>query len=183
VTTQVQPDKTRRLATICGIGLMTSLFFLTLNLTARAENKKPASDKNGEYFDANGDPIYNIGPDGKVDWFTFSGYIRYTAECMRCHGPDGLGSSYAPALKDSLKTMSYTQFITTVAQGKSNVGSGQEEVMPSLGLDKNVMCYIDDIYVYLRARSDEAVPRGRPASHEPKPKAAVDAENACMGPE
>ena len=26
--------------------------------------------------------------------------------------------------------------------------------MPSFGTDRNVMCYLDDIYVYLRARSD-----------------------------
>lgn len=62
---------------------------------ALAENKKPASSKDGEYFDANGDPTYNILPDGKVDWRTYSGFLRYSAECLRCHGPDGLGSSYA----------------------------------------------------------------------------------------
>jgi hypothetical protein len=28
------------------------------------------------------------------------------------------------------------------------------------------MCYLDDIYVYLRGRANDAVPRGRPAKHE-----------------
>lgn len=55
--------------------------------------------------------------------------------------------------------------------------------MPSLGTDNNVMCFIDDIYVYLKARADDALPRGRPADHEPKPKSWTDAEDACMGPE
>ena len=150
---------------------------------ALAENKKPASSKNGEYFNANGDPTYNISPDGKVDWYTFSGYLRYSAECLRCHGPDGLGSSYAPNLTDLLKRLTYSQFVATVAGGKKDLSGGQEKVMPSLGTDKNVMCFVDDIYVYLKARADDALPRGRPANYEPKPKSWMDAEDACMGPE
>ena len=44
------------------------------------------------------------------------------------------------------------------------------------------MCYISDIYVYLKARADGALPRDRPGSHQPrKPKSAQDAENSCMG--
>ena len=35
--------------------------------------------------------------------------------------------------------------------------------MPAFGDNKNVMCYLDDIYVYLRARANNAIPRGRPA--------------------
>ena len=31
------------------------------------------------------------------------------------------------------------------------------------------MCYLNDIYVYLRARSTNSVPRGRPMEHAPKP--------------
>ncbi len=148
-----------------------------------AENNKPASSKDGEYFDANGDPTYNISSDGKVDWRTYAGYLRYSAECLRCHGPDGLGSSYAPDLTDSLKRLPYPQFEAIVAGGRKDLGAGQEKVMPSLGTDNNVMCFIDDIYVYLKARADDALPRGRPADHEPKPKSWTDAEDACMGPE
>ncbi|MGO9392429.1 c-type cytochrome, methanol metabolism-related [Rhodoblastus sp.] len=167
---------------ISGLALSILLFSFSA-VTTQAENKKPSSSQDGKYFDANGDPTYNIGPDDKVDWYTYSGYLRYSAECLRCHGPDGLGSSYAPSLVDSLKSIDYDQFMATVAQGKQDLSAGQEKVMPSLGLDKNVMCYIDDIYVYLKARSDGALSRDRPASHEPKPKSAKDAEDACMGPE
>ena len=42
-----------------------------------------------------------------------------------------------------------------------------DSVMPFFGKNKNVACYFDDIYVYLRARSNGAVGRGRPAKHEP----------------
>ena len=62
------------------------------------------------------------------------------------------------------------------------MNTAQTLVMPGFGENKNVMCYLDDIYVYLRARADGAQGPGRPATHEDKPKAATDNENACMGP-
>ncbi|WP_425332504.1 c-type cytochrome, methanol metabolism-related [Candidatus Rhodoblastus alkanivorans] len=157
--------------------------FILGGAAAHCETKQPASSKDGEYFDAKGNPTYHISPDGKVDWYTYSGFLRYSSECLRCHGPDGMGSSYAPALVDSLKTIDYPTFLATVAGGKRNLGAGQERVMPSLGTDKNVMCYIDDIYVYLKARSDGALGRNRPAEHEPKPKAWAAAQDSCMGSE
>ncbi|MCW2283611.1 methanol metabolism-related c-type cytochrome [Rhodoblastus acidophilus] len=172
--------------------VLAALAALALATPAYAEADKPASDKpasdkavssqDGKYFDANGEPTYKIGPDGKVDWYTYSGFQRYSAECLRCHGPDGMGSSYAPALANSLKTLSYADFLSTVANGRKNLENGQEKVMPTLGLDKNVMCFIDDIYIYLKARSDDAVGRGRPPAKEPKPKTWEDGVNACMGP-
>jgi len=148
---------------------------------AHADPTAPASSQDGKYVDANGDPTYHVGPEGKVDWYTYSGFQRYSAECLRCHGPDGMGSTYAPALMNSLKTLSYGDFLSTVANGRKNFENGQDKVMPSLGMDKNVMCFIDDIYVYLKARSDDAVGRGRPPSKEAKPKAWEDAMNICMG--
>jgi len=68
----------------------------------------PAAVKNedGKYFDKDGNPTYKVKSDGTVDWYTYSGYRRYHSDCHVCHGPDGMGSSYAPALKDSLKTLS-----------------------------------------------------------------------------
>jgi methanol metabolism-related c-type cytochrome len=143
----------------------------------------PAAVKNseqGEYFDKDGNPTYKIQPDGTVDWYTYSGYRRYHSECHVCHGPDGMGSSYAPALKDSLKTMSYGEFISIVASGRKNVNTAQENVMPSFGNNPNVTCYLDDIFVYLRARANDAVARVRPAKHEDKPAAYTKAEDSCM---
>jgi methanol metabolism-related c-type cytochrome len=137
--------------------------------------------EDGKYLDKDGNPTYKIADDGTVDWYTYSGYRRYHSECHVCHGPDGMGSTYAPALKDSLKTMSYGDFLGVVASGRKNVSTSQENVMPAFGDNPNVACYMDDIYVYLRARANDAVPRNRPAKHEEKPKAYTEAENACMG--
>jgi hypothetical protein len=85
------------------------------------------------------------------------------------------------ALKDSLKTMSYSDFLGVVADGRKNVTTSQENVMPAVGDNPNVACYMGDIYVYLRARANDAVGRVRPAKHEDKAPAAQEAEDACMG--
>lgn len=136
---------------------------------------------NGEYYDKDGNPTFKVGADGTVDWYLYSGYRRYHSECHVCHGPDGMGSTYAPALKDSLKTMSYGDFLGTVASGRKNVTSSSDNVMPAFGDNPNVACYMDDIYVYLRARANDAWGRSRPEKHEDKTKAYSDAEDSCMG--
>jgi methanol metabolism-related c-type cytochrome len=143
----------------------------------------PAAVKSedGKYFDKEGNPTFKVGADGTVDWYTYSGYRRYHSECHVCHGPDGMGSTYAPALQDSLKTMSYGDFLGVVASGRKNVSSSQENVMPAFGDNPNVACYMDDLYVYLRARANDAVGRVRPAKHEDKTDAYTKAETSCMG--
>lgn len=100
--------------------------------------------------------------DGKVDRGTYNGYRRYGDACLRCHGPDGVGSSYAPDLTQSLKRLSYEEFTEVVINGRQNLGAGQEKVMPGFGEVQDVAMYIDDIYGYLKARADGAVGRGRP---------------------
>ncbi|TWB63853.1 c-type cytochrome [Nitrospirillum viridazoti] len=99
---------------------------------------------------------------GKVDPGTYNGYRRYGESCMRCHGPDGAGSSYAPDLTDSLKHMDYDTFAETVINGRKNVNTANNNVMPSFGTTEDVANYLDDIYGYLKARSDGAIGRGRP---------------------
>ncbi|MBK4218201.1 c-type cytochrome, methanol metabolism-related [Paracoccus caeni] len=138
------------------------------------------TDDGIRWYDADDIPTFNIADDGTVDWSTFSGYRRYHAECHVCHGPDGEGSSYAPALKDSAVRLDYYDFVAIVASGKKDVGTSANQVMPAFGTNPNVMCYLDDIYTYLRARGSDAVPRGRPAQKAEKPEAYAEAENACM---
>ena len=118
--------------------------------------------------------------DGVVDWYTFSGFRRYHAECHVCHGPDGLGSSFAPALTESLKTLSYDDFMEVVVNGKETVGVAEQKKMPAFGNNLNVMCFIDDLYAYLKARSDGALDRGRPKK-ERKPAEAKERDDACFG--
>ena len=100
--------------------------------------------------------------DGKVDKETFNGYRRYGNSCLACHGPDGSGSSYAPNLTESLKKMDFVAFSEVVINGRQNVTQSQQNVMPSFGHVEDVALYINDIYGYLKARSDGALGRGRP---------------------
>ena len=151
---------------------------------AFAEDKvDPAAVKSedGKYLDKEGTPTFKVAADGTVDWYTYSGYRRYHSECHVCHGPDGEGSTYAPALKNSVMSMSYGDFMGVIASGRKNVSTSQENVMPAFGDNPNVACYLDDLYVYLRARGNDAVGRVRPAKHEDKPPAAQQAEDSCMG--
>ena len=110
---------------------------------------------------AQNDPAYVVR-NGFVDQATYNGYRRYTESCLRCHGPDGAGSSYAPALMQSLKTMDFQQFAETVINGRKNVTSSSENVMPAFGTVEDVVLYMNDIYGYLKARSDDKLGRGRP---------------------
>jgi methanol metabolism-related c-type cytochrome len=99
---------------------------------------------------------------GKVDFKTYNGWRRYTESCMRCHGPDGAGSSYAPDLVDSVKHMSKDQFEDIVINGRTNVNAASENVMPPFGEVEDVVLYLDDIWAYLKARADGVLGRGRP---------------------
>ncbi len=147
---------------------------MTANITV-------AYEEGGKYYTDDDIPTYNVADDGTVDWLTFSGFRRYHAECHVCHGPDGEGSTYAPALKASAVNMDYYDFIDVVVNGRENVTSSEQDVMPSFGTNNNVMCYLDDIYVYLKARGMEAIPRGRPGSKEAKSDEIQAAEDACHG--
>jgi methanol metabolism-related c-type cytochrome len=159
-----------------------TLVFVAPGLVAHAaDDPTPVKSEDGKYLDKEGNPTFKVAPDGTVDWYTYSGYRRYHSECHVCHGPDGMGSTYAPALKDSLKTMSYGDFLGVVASGRKNVNTAQESVMPAFGDNPNVACYMDDIYIYLRARAYDAVGRVRPAKREDKPEAYTEAEKSCMG--
>lgn len=100
-----------------------------------------------------------IVEDGKVDPDTYQGYITYTRNCMACHGPDGLGSSFAPNLIRAVERRGWENFAGTIASGRE-VQPGQ--VMPSFADDPNVMGNIPKIFSYLRARGEGGLGRGRP---------------------
>jgi methanol metabolism-related c-type cytochrome len=173
-----------RVVARCLAGAVALATFVSGMSVARADGSGDptvARDDDGKYFDKSGNPTFNIAPDGTVDWYTYSGYRRFNSECEVCHGFDGSGSTFAPSLVDSLKTLSYSDFTSIVVGGRKDVNTANEKVMPSFGTDRNVMCYLDDIYVYLRARSDGKLGGGRPEKHVDKPAAAAKAETACMG--
>ncbi|MCA1404070.1 c-type cytochrome [Ensifer sp. IC3342] len=94
---------------------------------------------------------------GKADARTYNGYRRYNSGCNHCHGPDGIGSSFASSLVD--RPLEIEEFRHVVRNGRS---SGGTSVMRAFGNDPNFAPYIDDIYAYLQARAEGALGRGRP---------------------
>ena len=158
-------------------------FFAAAGIVLADGSGNPAAVKSedGKYYDKNSNPTYKVQSDGTVDWYTYSGYRRYHSECHVCHGPDGEGSTYAPGLSKSLLTLGYPDFTNVVVNGRKNVNTAQESVMPAFGTNRNVMCYLDDIFIYLRARANDAVLRARPAKHEGKPDSVTKFENSCLG--
>lgn len=135
----------------------------------------------GKYVDPAGNPTYIVGADGKADWYAWRGYKKYMANCMQCHGPDGLGSSFAPNLVDQLQDLSYYDFAGIIVSGQQNKWNPSgNSIMPAWGEDPNVMCSMDAIYIYLRARADGVVGRGEPkriANNKP----AQEEEYSCLG--
>jgi methanol metabolism-related c-type cytochrome len=109
-----------------------------------------------------------IHENGAFDYGVFNGFRRYHAHCHVCHGPDALGSSFAPALAESLKSLSYPDFLEVVVNGRETAAAGQDNVMPSFGMVPDVMLYIDHIYAYLKARADGELGRGRPQRLPPE---------------
>ena len=123
---------------------------------------------------------------GVVDQRTFTGYHHYEGTCYWCHGQDATGSTFAPSLVDALKTLSHDDFQNIVINGGvvngQSIGYGTSNVfvMPAFGTNANVMCFLDDIYAYVRGRSDGVIGRGRP-EHEPVTRAVKDQGDACLG--
>ena len=96
--------------------------------------------------------------DQKVTKDIFHGYEMYNSYCYRCHGQDATGSEIAPDLRHSLTSgMTGQQFFSTAMAGR------QEKGMPSWAgfLSEEE---VRNIYEYVKGRSLELVPVGRPPS-------------------
>lgn len=106
---------------------------------------------------------YTVDDEGRVDESIMMGFNVYTGSCMACHGPDGLGSSFAPSLLRAAERRTFEIFAQTVAGGRS-LQPGM--VMPSFGGDIRVMSHLEDLWNYLGARQQGDVGRGRPRPME-----------------
>jgi mono/diheme cytochrome c family protein len=85
-----------------------------------------------------------------------NGYRRYNSACNHCHGPDGVGSTFAPSLIEN--PLPWARFQQVVEQGSASGAS----VMRGFADDPNVAPYVRDIWLYLEARADGSIDRGRP---------------------
>ena len=94
----------------------------------------------------------------KVDKSTYIGWRTYHAVCHVCHAQNAVGSTFAPSLLTRLEGMDKARFDDVVGNGFT----GQVGVMPGWKDDPNVMPRLDDLWHYLKARSDGALGVGKP---------------------
>jgi cytochrome c len=101
-------------------------------------------------------PVFVEGSGRKVTKDIFKGYELYNSYCYRCHGQDATESELAPDLKRSLNQgMDEKRFLSTAMAGKEDKG------MPAwAGFFSEQE--IKQIYMYVKGRSLDLVPVGRP---------------------
>ncbi|WP_141839516.1 c-type cytochrome [Herbaspirillum sp. SJZ107] len=98
---------------------------------------------------------YQVSGGNKVDAHTLSGWRTWRAlACERCHGAAQEGM-VGPSLVNSLKVLTKDQFKETVLKGRIDKG------MPNFDGSKMVVENIDNLYAYLKGRSDGAIQPGR----------------------
>jgi mono/diheme cytochrome c family protein len=100
-------------------------------------------------------PLYKVVDGYKVDAETMKGFRTWrAAACDRCHGANQEGM-VGPSLINSLKTLTKEEFVVTVRDGRLQKG------MQSFGNSKQVMDNMDQLYAYLKGRSDGAITRSK----------------------
>lgn len=96
-------------------------------------------------------PYGNVVDGVKVNAGVMEGFRTWrAAACDRCHGANQEGL-VGPSLLESLKTLSKDDFRKTLAEGRVEKG------MPSWKESKSVMDHMDDLYAYLKGRSDGVI--------------------------
>jgi mono/diheme cytochrome c family protein len=123
--------------------------FLALGAVTRAAHAQELRD------------TYHQAPRDTVSQQVYDGWKQFNLNCARCHGEDVQGTTIAPHLILSLKSIGPINtkelFIQTVCAGRPAKG------MPSwcaLGME---LPTIEKIYAYVKGRSDAKISPGRPA--------------------
>jgi mono/diheme cytochrome c family protein len=129
---------------------------ITVPAIGIAQSPNPATATDPAYFQS-----YHAAARDTVSPTVYQGWKQFELNCARCHGDFGVGTSFAPALVESVKptgTIPTAElFLQTVCAGRLDKG------MPAwcaLGLE---MGTIQEIYAYLQIRSTGKVGIGRPA--------------------
>jgi len=115
--------------------------------SAAAQDKAPGapSDKG----------LYTVVEGYKVDPKTMEGFRAWrAAACDRCHGANQEGL-VGPPLLQSMKTLSKEEFVKVVRDGRLDKG------MVSFSTSKTVMDNMDNLYAYLKGRSNGDIKRAK----------------------
>ncbi|MEO8009285.1 MAG: cytochrome c [Betaproteobacteria bacterium] len=102
-----------------------------------------------------GEALYTVVDGNKVDAQTLKGFKAWrAAACDRCHGANQQGL-VGPSLIERLKTLTKDEFVKTVTEGRLEKG------MPSFKTSKMVISNMDNLYAYLKGRSDGAITKSK----------------------
>ena len=114
-----------------------------------------AADAVAQKHEGPAEPLYTVVDGNKVDNNTLQGFYAWrAAACERCHGANQAGL-VGPSLLEALKRLSKEQFEVTVLEGRPEKG------MPGHKNMKTIANNIDNLYAYLKGRSDGAIKAGR----------------------
>lgn len=153
-----------RYLSLIGSLLLASIFFGCAaegTQSADGDNQSAAeSDQSAPYWvecgheDDYNEPFCYVDRDTYVGWRTYHGF------CHVCHAQDAVGSTFAPNLLERMREPDMTEelFVDRVNNGFT----GQVGVMPPWKDNPNVRKYYVELYYYLMARADGALPPGRP---------------------
>jgi Cytochrome C oxidase, cbb3-type, subunit III len=156
--------------------IIETIALLFISHSALAENETGQMKSETEYYRVVND---------KVDADTFVGYNAYHHACVACHGVGGQGSDQAPDLTASLEYLSLTQFkikvlhkfavkfsidereemeqaIFTEIRKQQHRDQGKLANMPRWENNPMVNQNIQNIYRYLKARSDGVIGEDKP---------------------
>lgn len=104
---------------------------------------------------AAGTGLYTVVDGYKVDSATMKGFRAWRAgACDRCHGANQEGM-VGPSLINSMKVLSKEEFVLVITEGRLEKG------MVSFKTSKIVMDNMDNLYAYLKGRSDGAITRAK----------------------
>jgi mono/diheme cytochrome c family protein len=129
-----------------------TLFSLALLVTTAASGQSAAPQAAASTQKG---PLYKVVDGYKVDPETMKGFRTWrAAACDRCHGANQEGL-VGPSLLTSLKTLTKEEFVVTVRDGRLQKG------MQSFGTSPQVMENMNQLYAYLKGRSDGAITRAK----------------------
>ena len=92
-----------------------------------------------------------------VDRRTYLGWQVFHRTCVVCHAADAVGSSFAPNLLPRIRRMDGREFADAMDTGYA----GEAEMDP-WGRNPEVRPYYLELWTYLSARADGALPPGEP---------------------
>jgi mono/diheme cytochrome c family protein len=138
----MKPDRVP--ARAAGGALLLAALLATFHGSAKDPEPSKAQDK-----------LYTVVEGYKVDANTMNGFRAWrAAACDRCHGASQQGL-VGPSLLESFKALSKENFAKVMAEGRLEKG------MPSFSTSPTVMEHTDDLYAYLKGRSNGDITRAK----------------------